>query len=209
MKYIKSIHDLIDLLTKKGKTGYIPRVDIDIAVYTASKDLFREEYRLYEQNQEISDSLTPFKTDPTTLTPNGSGQATKPADYLHCTSIRAGNYDVDIIDEAFIGNKLIDEICPPALDFPVCVFYKTYIQFYPITGLTGVKITYLKNPIAPVYAYTLVNGREVYDHANSVDIEWNVSDQDRVTKGALAILGIVLSDQEITGFALEEKKNND
>ncbi len=207
MKYIKSIHDLIDLLTLKGKTGYIPRVDIDIAVYTASKDLFREEYRLYEQTQEISDSLTPFKADPTTLTLDVNGKATKPADYLHCTSMRSGTITVEEIEEAFIGEKLNDDLCPPEASFPVCVFYSTYIQFYPIT-ISGVKITYLKNPVAPLYAYDLVNDREVYNDTNSIDVEWNVGDQGRVTLRALSLLGITLSDQELTGFSLEEQKNN-
>ncbi len=208
MKYIKSIHDLIDLLTAKGKTGYIPRIDIDTAVYTASKDLFREEYRLYEQNQEISDSLTPFKTDPTPLTLDGDGKATKPVNYLHCTSMRAGTITVEEIEESFIGEKLNDDLCYPTLDYPIFILYKTYIQFYP-ANIPVVTITYLKNPVAPVYAYDIVNGREVYNDTNSVDVEWNVGDQARVTRRALAILGVTLSNQELSGFALEELKNNE
>jgi hypothetical protein len=208
MKYIKYIHDLIDLLTKKGKSGYFPRVDIDTAVYTASKQLFDEEYKKYEINQEVSDSLKVFQTDPTSLSLDGAGKVNKPADYLHVTSLRdSTNKDIDVIAEAFIGTRLDDEICPPEVGFSICVFYKTYLQFYPI-GTTGVKITYLKNPVQPVYAYTVVNGREVYDDTNSVDVEWNVSDQSKVTMRALAILGVALSDSELAQFGIVEAKIN-
>ncbi len=60
-----------------------------------------------------------------------------------------------------------------------------------------------------MYAYTIVNGREVYDDTNSVDVEWNVTDQSKVTFRALSILGITLSDSDLTQFGLVETKSNE
>jgi hypothetical protein len=207
MKFIKKIHDLIDILTKKGKTGYHPRVDIDTAVYSASKDLFDKEYILFQANQKITDSLLPFISDPTALTLDVLGKSPKPDDYLHLTGLTSGSTMVEVqqIDQAFIGKKLNDPLCPPTLDYPIVVLYKSYFQFYPINQ-TNVKITYLKPPIEPVYAYTIVDGREVYDDTNSVDVEWNETDHNKLAMGALKILGVNLDDQFLFGYADNEVK---
>ncbi len=206
-KFIKNMHDLVDLLTAKGKTGYFPRVDIDLAVYAASKDLFDKEYDVYQATKKITDSMGVFLSNPTTMTVDGFGQVNIPADYLHATSITGGTvgWPVSEMDEATLALRINDPLCPPTAEYPICKFYKTYIQFYPIT-LTGIKMTYLKNPIQPVYAYDVVDGREVYDDAASVDIEWNVTDQNKVTMRALEILGITLSEQDLTQFAMVKSK---
>jgi hypothetical protein len=206
-KFIKNIHDLVDLLTAKGKTGYIPRVDIDLAVYAASKDLFDVEYSKYQTSKKITDSMSVFLSDPMTLTVDVLGQEDIPDDYLHATSITGGTYGNPVreMDEATLALKRNDPLCPPDAEYPICKFYKDYIQFYPIT-LTNIKLTYLKNPIQPVYAYTIEDDREVYDDASSVDIEWNVTDQNKVTMGALQILGVTLSEQDLTQFAMVKAK---
>lgn len=208
-KYIQGIHDFLNLLERKGLTGYFPPEEIDIAVYNASKDLYLVEYRKFEETQEITDSFTVFKSNPLLLTIT-SGQATYPSDYKHLVGLlcpTAANGIVQEIDEGMIGLKLANPITPPTLLYPCCVLENTYIQFYP-GNVTGVTMTYIKNPIQPSYAYTIVGGRYVYNDSASIDIEWGVTDQNKVTMRALKYLGITLDDATLAQFGdLIQKEN--
>jgi len=209
-KKIKEIHDQINLLTTKGRTGYHTAVEIDIAVYMASKWLFDFYYKMFEENNAIYDSLRPFATDPTVITLNGSGQYILPADFIHeIGQITSGttNIMVDTIDRAALSRRINNNLVPPTVDYPMCAFYATYVQFYPIT-ITNVKFAYLKKPVQPVYATTISNGREVYDDAASVDVEWNEVDLAKVTTRAMSVLGINLEDLKLVQWS-ENKENKD
>jgi hypothetical protein len=210
-KNIQVIHDMINLLARKGLTGYFPPEDIDQAVYKASNDLFMVEYRKYEQTQEISDSLAVFKSNPTLLTIDSNGQTNYPANYRHvtemlCTTSATG--EVKEIDTAMLGRKLNNANTPPTLQYPIFTLYSTYIQFYPVT-VSNVSIIYLKAPVQPVYAYTIVDGRYVYNDSASVDVEWYTTDISKVTMRALEVMGVVLDDSILAQFGMQQEKDNE
>jgi hypothetical protein len=202
-KKIKEIHDQINLLTTKGRTGYHSPGDIDIAVYKASKELYNLYFKEFEANNALHDSLRPFATNPTVIALNGSGQYTLPADFIHdIGEITSGSSDiiVDVVDRAALALRRADALVPPSASYPICTFYETYIQFYPI-NITNVKFAYLKKPIQPVYAYTIVSGRAVYDDTNSVDVEWNETDIGEVMVRTLSMLGVNLEDMKLVQWS--------
>lgn len=202
-KKIKEIHDQINLLTTKGRTGYHSPGDIDIAVYKASKDLYNLYFKEFEANNALHDSLRPFATNPTVIALNGSGQYTLPADFIHdIGEITSGSTDVmvDVVDRAALALRRADALVPPSASYPICTFYETYIQFYPI-NITNVKFSYLKKPVQPVYAYTIVSGRAVYDDTNSVDVEWNETDIGEVMVRTLSMLGVNLEDMKLVQWS--------
>jgi hypothetical protein len=202
-KKIKEIHDQINLLTTKGRTGYHSPGDIDIAVYKASKDLYNLYFKEFESNNALHDSLRPFATSPAVITLSGTGQYTLPADFIHdIGEITSGSTDVmvDVVDRAALALRRADALVPPSASYPICTFYETYIQFYPI-NITNVKFAYLKKPIQPVYAYTIVSGRAVYDDANSVDVEWNETDVGEVMVRTLSMLGVNLEDMKLVQWS--------
>ncbi len=120
-KAISGIHDFIKMLTGKGQTGYHSPQEIDLAIHNASKTLFNEEYDMYAKTQKISDDLSVFLSDPTPLTLDVAGKSNKPASYLYLVGMRSGTnqVDVDVIEEAFLGNRRNDPNCPPALLYPI------------------------------------------------------------------------------------------
>lgn len=210
-KNISGIHDMINLLAKKGLTGYFPPEDIDKAVYKASNDLFNEEFKKYEETQEISDSLAVFKSNPTLLTIDGNGQSPYPDNYRHvtemlCTSSLTG--EAKEIDTAMLGRKLNNPNTPPTLQYPIFSLYSSYIQFYPVT-IANVSIVYLKTPLQPIYAYTIVSGRYEYNDSASVDVEWNTTDINKVAMRALSVMGITLDDTVLAQFGELQQKDNE
>lgn len=208
-KKIKEIHDQINFLTTKGRTGYHTALEIDQAVYMASKWLYDFYYKMFDENNSLHDSLRPFTSDPTIIALT-NGQYVLPLDFIHeIGQITSGSTDgmIDTVDRAALAKRLSNNLVPPTVNYPICVFYQTYIQFYPI-NITNVKFSYLKKPIQPVYATTILNGREVYDDINSVDVEWNEVDIVKVTTRAMSVLGINLEDMKLVEWS-EMKENKD
>lgn len=205
-KKIKEIHDQINLLTTKGRTGYHTAIEIDIAVYMASKELYNEYFKIFESENTLHDSLRPFTTDPTVIAIT-NGQYTLPNDFIHeIGDITAGanNIQVDTVDRAALAKRIANTLVPPSVEYPICTFYNTYIQFYPTT-ITNVKFAYLKKPVQPVYATTISNGREVYDDSNSIDVEWNETDVGKVSTRAMSMLGINLEDMKLVQWSIEKE----
>ena len=209
MKYIKYIHDYIELLYAKGVSIYFSPDQIDLAVYRASFDKFNDTYKPAGSIQRISDSLKPFISDPTSVAIGDSGNGTYPTGYIHPASLRTGTKPIEIVEEQFLPDKLDSALCGPDSNYPIAVFYKTYIQFYPIT-VSNVTLVFYKEPIQPIYAYTEVNGRAVYDDDNSVDIEWGPQDHNDITIRAFGILGINMRESDIINIssAIEQKNGN-
>jgi hypothetical protein len=202
-KKIKEIHDQVNLLTAKGRTGYHTPKEIDIAVYMASKILYNEMYRFYEETDEISDSMSVFLSNPTLLTLT-SGDAQVPDDFVHEVGyISANGKQVKRVTHAQLAKKLQSALTPVTVDYPVCVFYSTFIRFYPTT-LTNVYMTYLKKPVEPLYAFTVSSGRPVYDDDNSIDVEWGQDDITKLTNKTLEILAQNLSDPALLQYAKEK-----
>ncbi len=81
--FIEDLHDFINLLKNQGQARYYSPEDIDLALNRAQLDLFREYYKLFEDTQEISDSLMPFKKSFIYNVPADSQSL--PSDYAHLT----------------------------------------------------------------------------------------------------------------------------
>lgn len=206
-KFIKDIHDFVNFLTGKGQTGYHSPEEIDEAVYFASRDLFDEKYKLYQINQLSTDDLKPFSSGPTTITIDVNGQFALPVDYFHLSSIGFGtSYTrIEQVEDAFLSNKLNDPLCGPDASHPIVIMYDQYMQFYPISGISSPKFNYLKTPVRPVYAYTIVNDRPVYDDGSSVDVEWNTGNQSELALKTLNYLGINLREGELVQYSFAKE----
>lgn|SRR3990167_83782 len=183
----------------------------------------------WQQNQVISDSLR-FLLErrefivPNTgklLVPNGTtvkdvNTAVCPK-YLHSSSLRTTyitqtdgvlasmEVPVTILRDNEIGNVLSSSIKAPTHRYPVCAFYNDYIQLYPKT-IGRVVFTYLRTPTLPVWGYTVVNNRPVYNAATSVDIESPDETHNEICMNALSYLGISLKDGEIVQYAEQMKQ---
>lgn len=206
-KQISYIHDFIKFITGKGQTGYHSPEEIDDAIHVSSRMLFDEKKKVYEETREITVDLLPFITDPTSLSLNGSGIATIPGTFKYLVAMTGGTNGVDVteVDKGSLAYHINDPLCPPSADYPICAFYKTTIQFYPIT-LTNVKITYLKEPIKPVWAYTIVSNRFVYDDASSIDIEWGEENHNEIIMKTMDYLGINLREGDLVQFSQSKKQ---
>lgn len=196
MKNIYYVHEWINLICNKLQIDFFPPAQIDTAVNLAQNLIFENLYRMYESSQEISDSLIPFLVNDFALTLT-NGEGNKPSEYIHKASITANGYPVDVLEQMFKGYKEHDPICPPTADFPICYVLPTKLKFVPST-VTNVKLSYLKVPTIPYYAFTVADDEIVYNDSLSVALDWNIIDCTQIALRACGILGITIRELDLT-----------
>lgn len=111
----------------------------------------------------------------------------------------------DISDESF-NYRVNHPVKVPTKVYPIANRLNQSIIVRPASAFTTVKIGYLKRPIRPVYAYTTVGDRYIYDDTNSVDFEWNETVHDIIMEKALANMGINMRSQEMIQFSNQQQQ---
>lgn len=182
--------------------------------------------KAYGMTQKIHDDLTPFKK---VLMFNGSnfagisnntvgtgpnGVLVLPANYLHTTALvgaEAGVY-YETLSENELADRLGSAIFPPTTSEPVAVlegkggtvesisFTTYYYQLYPKEGQSGY-VYYLRRPVAPSFAYSIVNRQVQFDANASIDLEWNDPATERIINKAVSILADKLQADRAVQYA--------
>lgn len=186
--------------TKSGYNGNLSPNDFNRIWNSAERRYFNILYKQYGINQDNLDGLVRFKSDPITIAIDNNGKYNKPNDLIHIDSIRrtvgSKEVEVDKVNDDRLGSHLDSEYDAPTVNYPIYVEYKTYLQFYP-KDLANSVLVYLKRPPLSKWAYTLTNGRPVYDSTNSVQPIWNDNDLEEIIYQAGIDLGLNLRDQTV------------
>lgn len=180
----------------------------------------------YSLTQKIEDDLSPFKRLVSIVLDN-DGHALYPADYVHLSTARcryvlakdnkaqnaAGKaplktVEVKIVDDQGYMEALTSEVVPATQEFPVLAFYDTYMQVAP-TNMYSIELTYLAYPRTPVWAFTIVNNRPVYDAANSVQIEWKPIKHIDFAMRVCSYLGINIREPELIQYVETMKQKGE
>lgn len=171
----------------------------------------------WETTQRITDDLRPFKViyggeDTAALPIDTHGQMAIPSDYWVVSSVRYRKATVsgcettivwrpiEILKDGDLNDRLGSTLKAPDYDYPVCCFFNSYIQFYP-KNLQYVTFTYLRRPVTPLYAYTIVNDVPVYDAVNSIQFEYPDNDHLDICRIILGYMGINVREQQLLQYA--------
>jgi len=175
----------------------------------------------YDASSRVMDDLKDFKEfrpfnvsdEGHVLIPDGTtvkdaNNQTAP-EYLHLSSVRynfvynnkAGeitsrNPEVTEMRDSEVGAILGSDLVYPTKENPKLTKYKNYIQVYP-RDLRRVDMTYLRMPVTPVWGYTLVNNRPVYDASTSVDFEISEDNLNELVLNSLSYFGMNMREQQI------------
>lgn len=153
---------------KSGFLGNISPNDFNLIFPRAEIKYYNQLYSNYYKTQRVSDALSRFFSDATTITMqttgNTAGQYVFPSDMYHIDSlthlVSAIQYPVQRVEKDRLANHLSSQIEAPSDTFPIYTQYKTFIQFYPLT-LANAILVYLKAPSTSVWGFT-INGIASY-----------------------------------------------
>lgn len=202
---------------RKNQVGHIPPEHLNIyfqrAQYAVINELWgnKQDYQAgrpvppisYEQTSTISDELAPLVEQEQYRNP---GEAiNKPSDYLYFINTEAYIYYNDgteawvpviLTTQAEKNKKLNSTIIYPRHTAPICVNTGDRLEIYPSDLLT-VRLTYLRKPEPPVWAYTVSNNRPVYDPVNSQGFELPETVHNEIVERVLSYIGISTRDNNL------------
>ncbi len=174
----------------------------------AQMQVFEKDRGIFIAEQIASDYLKSFLKQKYYTGPFVTGEVSLPTDYQHTTSVRSYHKKKDgtAIEVEVLEVKNADwgEITSSSLNkassrFPKYSEFKSILRLLPAT-LSTITLEYFATPIKPLWAFTVVNGRPVYDPANSVDFEWDDFAMNNVAAYYLQLIGVNLKDNELSQF---------
>lgn len=223
---IDEVYTFVQNLANKEQKGFLPSAKFNSYAERAQIEVFMQRYgnphqyqpgrpipqMSFESTQKISDDLRPF-LKPTILNLDSTGRVSFPSDFVHPSALRyvvnlndgtSTEVPVEVVTDDKVGYRLSSSIVAPNKSNPICAMYDDHIKFYP-ANLAIVNLTYLRQPVVPKWAFTIVSNREVYDASNSVDFEFPDEVHNEISIKILSYLAIKLRDQELVQYA--ETKN--
>lgn len=113
---------------------------------------------------------------------------------------------VEYVRDNEVPMRLCDTICPPDYDFPIFHFIDQKMQFYPI-DVGEALLHYLRWPETPKRAYTMdpATDKDVYDSANSVQIELPDDTHNDIAIRLLKYWGINLREEVLVQYGLQRQ----
>jgi len=215
-------------IANKAQTGNLTPSDFNSLMPRAFQQWVFKTYddmtdgRGWQSHQAITDDLRFLLVRNKVMQVPANGELSIPSDYLHLSSVNY-NYSqlingktvttlrpVDIVRDnersAFTDSAIYAPLLA-AKKYVISAFFDTYLQFYP-SDIGRVEFTYLRQPIDPVWNFTVVNGRPVYDPLTSVDLEAPDEAVDEIAMIALSLFGINIRDNELISFSEAQKAQN-
>lgn len=187
---------------QSGNSTTIPQ--FNELCHRAQMQVFEKDRETFIATGVASNFLQSFLTLLTQQVNPVLGTIPYPTDYEHTSAARSyynGNeYPIDLIENTKWGDVLISALNPPTLRFPKYAQFGNEYRFAP-KNIGTVFIDYFRTPLRPIWAYTVVNNRPVYDSANSIDFEWDEFAFNNVAAMFLSLNGVNLKDTELAQFS--------
>jgi hypothetical protein len=194
-----------------GNTLTIPQ--FNQLCFQSVMQVFEKDYQTFLMTEELSEFLRIYLKNQVSSVP-ATGILPYPADYQHITSIRkyyvnakgvGKMLQVEEIKNVEWGFIQMSSLREPTLRFPKYNEFDGVIRFLPM-NLGIIEIDYIKTPDQPVWGYTTVSGRPVYDPLTSTNFEFQAYSTNMVAAVFLSLVGVNLKDSELESFAQQYKK---
>lgn len=206
-KFINSVVSRVNFLTKKGLTGYFAPEKICAELHAESMNVWRQYIEKFEKSGTMDTYTRPFQDSEEVTLIDGVGTIVS-LDYLYLLEgyVNATTRtEIHKVDNTKWNARITDPVKVPTATYPVGSNNGQELKVVPIDAFPKVIVSFLKQPTLPVWAYTVVSDRYVYDDSASVDWEWHKTIADLIIDKALANLGISIRNLEMQQFSKEQQ----
>lgn len=233
---INEIHSFVKFLKNQGQNIYHTPEEIDDAINRASLDLFRQEIKVFEREQILTDTLRPFKARE--VYSSAGSLYDLPEDYIMATNVShmysntierseadastfcdnslngdtatasTNEKEIDIITDSDWVKRMDNLIVGPTEKSPIARIFNNNFEVKPNTVIPI--LYYLKEPVKAKWAYTISeDGRSyIFDEGNSTDLEWTTISHSEIIEKSLGYLGVAVRDQVLMQYEQFQKGNN-
>lgn len=210
---INEAFTFLNFISNKNQSGTVTPSQFNQIAERAQIELVEKDYFQWQKTQEITDALSVFLKTNATSVPS-TGQLVYPSDYLHTISMRHyfvfntdGGKEVTVeqVSNKEYGNRTESEINIPSSRHPIYTDYAAYMQFAP-KSIGLVTMDYFRQPLTPIWNYTLVNSRPVFNPTGSIDWELPNQVHNELIWRMCSYLGINLQAAELTQYSEMQKQ---
>lgn len=235
--FINEIHTFVKFLKNQGQNIYHTPEQIDDAINRASLDLFRQEEKIFENQQIITDTLRPFKVKKSDYT--APGPFVLPENYVRATNIShvytrqkvvaeqdasefcdpelnnvdqadspSNEREIDLIPDSDWIKRQDSLIVAPTEKSPIARVSDS--QFEVIPNTVNPILYYLRLPKKAVWGYQVSqDGRSfIFDPSTSTDLEWTPISHSEIIEKTLLHLGVAVRDQVMIQYEQIQKSSN-
>lgn len=214
---LNDIHTFLNFITNKKLGTYFSPEENDNALERGQMDLFVEKKKIYAEDEDAQDCLSPFKATYifTDASNNPNGLITLPDNYEFLLNVRcnvmdggklrykdATEYNEDELAEALDSQARPVSILYPVFTIPTIL----QIQLYPQQPQAGF-VNYFQKPPTPNYVYTQTGRVITYNQAASTQLIWTDSYIMQVMTRALQYLGVSVEDADVVQFTQSQMQN--
>lgn len=169
---------------------------------------FEKDRQIFIATQNISDYLSTFLKNTTPSVP-ATGVLPYPSDYEHTASIRSyyvrpnqqsGEVSVDPVKNRDWGDISSSQLQQGTKRFPKYSEFSGKYRFLP-RDIGTVMIDYFKTPVKPIWGYTIVSGRPVYDPTTSTDFEWDSFMLNNILANFVQLRAMNLRESDLLNYA--------
>lgn len=199
---VNTVKTTLELLGRKSQTtGYLSATKFNTAADFAQREEYLFQRPRFESGEVSADDFSIAKKE-VTVTLNSSGVFPKPSDYLFYDVGRVYSYGRDLdgnakqqvkplrfLSSAEFAEKKSNRFEAPTKIRPIAVELADSFQVYPPNPFR-VELAYLAAPSAPVWAYTIVGGRQVYNSVGSTQFSLPVQLTNNIVWRMARYLGI-------------------
>lgn len=199
---------VFEIIKKNQVGGYIRTSDFNNYAKLEQLTFYENAFLTTEGSQKSTDIATALKTS-VNLFPDTDGLVTKPSDYMMVQSISSRIYISQtaskIVQFQIMGQSEADaaefsDFSKPSRKYPIAVFDSDKVQILPKSTFNHVNFKYYRLPTDPIWAFTTVSSREVYDPNNSVDFDVPKEYTDTLIRGIVRRFGYSIGSEALINY---------
>lgn len=206
------------LLNDNQITDRYPIADWERYAKLAQLEIVRRLRKAFEAGTTNNDNIAELKVKKQFNLTNGV--LTKPSDYLYFSAPltrvwykdgqgiqRTSQRPVDLVTDNELGDRLNSQFDAPSYEYPIVTNYQNFLQFYPL-DLTQAELMYIRKPVDPLWAFTVVDGEPVYNAANSVDFELPEDMLDELVMTICEYMGVNVKRADMVQYSVAKQRKD-
>jgi hypothetical protein len=199
---VDKVFRFIQFVANKESRGWVSPAEFNIAGELSQIMAYSKREAIFIATKKVLNDMRPFVN--WSNVSEVTGEYPYPAGLRHLISARLGsnNQPIQELTQAELGDALVSTITAPTEAYPALVQREAGAEVYPASISSSIRMEYLKAPTAPVWAYTLVSARPVYDSGNSTDFEFDDILFPEIAINILAHVGLNIKEELVTQYAM-------
>jgi len=108
------------------------------------------------------------------------------------------------VDRGELYHLLSSKLTAPSTSHPIYIYERKKLYVYPQTIQSGIKATYIRKPMDPIWNFVLNGNAYVYNPDTSINFELHDSEQIEMVLKILLYAGVVVKDPTIIQVAAQQ-----